>query len=89
MPPVPLDILHELEERAKREHIPADYLALVHMGLGNVDRALDYFEKAFEERCWNLVFVNVDPVYESLRREERFTRIIEKMGFPEKGGNGR
>ena len=84
-----LDILHELEKRAKGEHIPADYLALLHMGLGNVDRSLDYFEKAFEERCWNLVFVNVDPVYESLRGDERFARIIEKMGFPETGGNGR
>jgi len=52
------------------------------MGLGNVDRALDYYEKAFDERCWNLVFLNVDPVYDGLRGEARFGRLIEKMEFP-------
>jgi len=83
-----LEILHQLEERSKREHIPADYLALVQLGLGNVDRALDYYEKAFDERCWNLVFLNVDPVYDSLRGEARFARLIEKMKFPG-GGSGR
>jgi serine/threonine-protein kinase len=77
-----LEILHQLEERSTREHIPADYLALVHMGLGNVDRALDYYEQAFDERCWNLVFLNVDPVYNSVRGEARFRRLIEKMEFP-------
>jgi hypothetical protein len=52
------------------------------MGLGNVDRALDYYEQAFDERCWNLVFLNVDPVYNSVRGEARFRRLIEKMEFP-------
>ncbi len=80
-----LEILNELEQRSNREHVPADYLALVHMGLGNVDRALDYFEKAFDERCWNLVFLNVDPVYNGLRGEPRFSKLIEKMAFPSRG----
>jgi serine/threonine-protein kinase len=76
------DILRQLETRAATEHIPADYFALMHLGLGNVDRALDYFERAFDERCWNLVFLNVDPVYARLRTEPRFSRLIDRMGFP-------
>ena len=52
------------------------------INVSDLQKSLDFYEKAFDERCWNLVFLNVDPVYNSLRGEARFERLIEKMEFP-------
>jgi serine/threonine-protein kinase len=70
-----------LEQRAKRAPIFPDYRALVHAALGEADEAFEWLEKALEERCWVLVFLAVDPAYESLRSDPRFDTLKERIGL--------
>ncbi len=70
----------ELEERAQAEAVPADYMALVYASVGDAEAACDALERAVEERCWSLVFLAVDPNFDSLRDEPRFQAVLEKIG---------
>ena len=45
--------------------------------------ALDWLEKAYEERDWNMPFISVDPLFDFLRKEVRFKNILRKMSLPE------
>ncbi len=74
-------VYEELEPQAERAPIFPDYHALVHTALGDADAAFGWLEKALEERCWVLVFLAVDPAYESLRTDPRFPALLQRIGL--------
>ena len=76
-----LGALSQLEERARREPVPPDYLALAHTSLGEIDRAFEWLEKALDERCWYLVFLKVDPAFAPLRSDPRYSELLTKIGL--------
>ena len=57
--------------------------ALVHVGLDERSLALDWLDKAYEERVWEMTLLTVDPVWASLRNEPRFQAVVKKV---ESGG---
>jgi serine/threonine protein kinase/Tfp pilus assembly protein PilF len=56
-------------------------VALVDVGLGERDAAMDQLEDAFEKRIRQLVWVNVDPRYDALRDHPGFEPLIAKLGL--------
>lgn len=62
-------------------YVPAHGIALIHTGLGNKDKAIDWLYKAYEERFVWLAYLNVDPVFDGLRNETRFKELIARMKF--------
>ena len=78
-----LGILSELEARSEVGYVPADRIAVIHIGLGDTARALDYLEQALEERAGFIVYLKIDSVFDSLRSEPRFQALIRRMNFPE------
>jgi hypothetical protein len=57
-------------------------LALVHAGLGDNGRALEFLERAGEERSPRLVFLGVEPAFDGLREDPRFAALRRKLGLP-------
>jgi serine/threonine-protein kinase len=55
--------------------------ALVQLGLGAKDAALDWLEKAHEERAPMLMYLAVDPIFDGLRTESRFRRLVQRMAL--------
>ena len=55
--------------------------ANMYAALGNREQALTWLERAFEERDDELVWIAVEPWYEPLRAEPRFTAIVMRMGL--------
>jgi len=53
--------------------------AILHVGLGNVDRALDWAERAYDERRGWLAYFKVNPMLDPLRSESRFKSLIDRM----------
>lgn len=43
-----------------------------------------YLENAFGEKFIWLVYLNVDPVFDELRHEFAFKRLLNRIGFPRK-----
>ena len=76
-----LRILAELEHIATVRYVPSVTIALVHIGLGNHDRALDYLETSADRRDLALCTINVHPAYDPLRHEPRFQRLIVRIGY--------
>jgi serine/threonine-protein kinase len=74
-----LAILRKLEERASREHVPALSFAFVHLGLGNIDQAFEWLQQALDRRDEEVVYLAVDPRFDGVRSDPRFTRILRQM----------
>lgn len=64
-------------------YLPPLYIALVYLGLGELDKSIDWTEKACEGRSSYLVYLKVDPKLDVLRSQPRFAALIKKIGFKE------
>lgn len=49
-------------------------------GLGDKDKAMEWLEKAYEERSF-LTWLKVDPVFDPLRDDSRFISFLGKLGL--------
>jgi hypothetical protein len=52
---------------------------IVLAGLGEKESALDWLERAYDERSYWLLYLRVDPALDSLRDDGRFRAIEHKM----------
>ena len=77
-----LAILYKLTEQWKQKEIQALPIAYVYLGLGENERALDWVEKAYEERDPDMTFLNVRPWVDPLRSDPRFQHLLRRMNFP-------
>lgn len=55
--------------------------ALIYAGLGDKDQALIWLRKAVEERSHWLIWIQVDPRFDTLRSDARFQQIVRAV-FP-------
>ena len=55
--------------------------AVIYTGLGDKDQAFEGLEKAYEYRTEQLIFLKVDPYWDILRADPRFSALLAKMGF--------
>ena len=62
--------------------MPTHETALVWAALGDRDRAFALLEQAYREHANGLVWLRVDPRYESLRSDPRFTDLVRRIGLP-------
>jgi TolB-like protein/tetratricopeptide (TPR) repeat protein len=74
-------ILTELTETSKQRYIASSDFALVHAGLGERDQAIQWLERACEERDSHAPAINVDPRLASLREDPRFRALLKRMGL--------
>jgi serine/threonine-protein kinase len=73
-----LDHLHAMH---RTQWIPSVCFAIVHMGLGDHKAALTYLETACDKRERGVSGFKVHPLYDPLRSEPRFQRMLERIGF--------
>ena len=75
------ETLRALEERQTHDYVSPVELATLHIALGDRDRAIDWMEKAYNERRGWMAYLNVHPVLDSVRGEPRFKVLVRKMGL--------
>jgi eukaryotic-like serine/threonine-protein kinase len=75
-------LLHDLTELAKRKYVAPHFLAGIHIGLGDSDRAMEYLEKSWDERCHWLIYLHIDPSMDDLRSDPRFQDLLKRVGLP-------
>jgi len=74
-------ILAELEVPLEPGTVAPIHLATIHLGLGELDSAIDLLEQAFQARNSHMLYINRGPKFDPLRETERFRALIEKMGW--------
>jgi serine/threonine-protein kinase len=71
-----------LDALSAERYVSAYYRALPHLGLGEMDAALEWLEHAHDERAANLVYLAADAIWDPVRTDPRFQRILQQIDFP-------
>lgn len=73
--------LQELAHRATQVYVTPFSPAIIYVGLGDHEQALNLLEKAYEERCGWMTYLKVDPRLDPLRGAPRFTSLLQRIGL--------
>jgi tetratricopeptide (TPR) repeat protein len=74
-------VIARLQELSKQQYVSPYQTAVIYAGLDNRKMALDWLEKSRDERFNWLPFLEVDPVFKSLRSEPRFIELAKSLGL--------
>jgi tetratricopeptide (TPR) repeat protein len=74
-------VLANLKQLSSERYFSAYHIALIYAGLGDKGEALNWLEKAFEQRGDYLVFLKVDPRFDSLHSDARFASLLLRIGL--------
>jgi serine/threonine-protein kinase len=74
-----LAVIDELAELANRRYVPAFYRTPIYAKLGDMKSALDWLERAYEERSEAVLYLAVEPLIDALRAEPRFRDIAARV----------
>ena len=75
-------LLTQLEGLSKNQYVSPFYVAIVYLGLGRNDEAMNWLEKAYTDRSNGLVFLKVEPELDPLRTNPRFAALQSRLNFP-------
>jgi TolB-like protein/Flp pilus assembly protein TadD len=74
-------ILQQLHDRSTREFVSPYHFAYIHAGLGEADTAIDYLERAFEQRSGAVYGIKGSFLFDNLRTHPRFVSLLERMNL--------
>jgi len=75
------EIMSRLEAESKQHYVRSEYLAMGHAALGHADAAFDSLERAYQARSAGLIYLHLDPGYEPLRQDSRYSSLVSRMGL--------
>jgi hypothetical protein len=76
-------LLAELQEISKQRYVSPTSVALIHVGMGEIDQAFAWLEEAEKGHDGILVRINVDPRFDRLRSDPRFHDLVRRVGLPQ------
>ncbi len=74
-------LIDELLARSRREYVPPWTIASTLLALRDVEQAVPWMEKTFEEGSNAIAYFNADPSLRSLRDDPRFRSLLVRAGF--------
>lgn len=78
--------MDQLLELSRRHFVSTATIAVVHAGFRDrTDQTMEWLEKACAERSGLLIWLKVWPIFDHLRSEPRFLRLLRRIGFPADG----
>jgi serine/threonine-protein kinase len=76
-------MLDKLQEISRHRYVSTYWTALVYVGLGDKDQAFRDLEKAIDDRYFLMIWINSDPLFDSLRADPRFANLAKRIGLPQ------
>jgi TolB-like protein/Tfp pilus assembly protein PilF len=74
-------ILDDLKEQSKRRYVSPFEIASIYFALKQLEQGFQWLTKAFQDRCFELVAVKVDPKFDSVADDPRFTALFAQLGL--------
>ncbi|TAJ77641.1 tetratricopeptide repeat protein, partial [bacterium] len=74
-------LIEQLKDLSTRGYLTTYNIAVIYTGLGENDSALEWLERAYKERASAIVFLKVNPEFDSLRSHPRFRELMRRMGL--------
>lgn len=74
-------IIEELQELSRKYYVSSFWIANIYMGLGDNDKAFEWLEKAYEERCESLVYSKAHTIFNPIRTDPSYSELLKKIGL--------
>ncbi len=74
-------ILLELQDSSQHRAVSSYHLAIVHIGLGERELALQSLRKAVDDHSPGVVHLKVSPFFQDIRSDQRFERMLLDVGL--------
>ena len=76
--------MRQLGDAMAKQANPAFAMAIArfYVFAGENELALDWLDKAYEERLQNMIYLRVSPKWDLLRNHPRFINLVKKMNYP-------
>jgi TolB-like protein/Tfp pilus assembly protein PilF len=73
-----LRLVGELTLLAQCRYVPASEVAILWLGLGETEQAMQWLLQASEERSLRLIYLKVEPRWDGLRTDARFVELLAR-----------
>ena len=71
----------DLIAASEESHVPAERIAGIYSLLGELDLAFEWAEKSLRQRDPQLLWITVNPSYDALRSDARYTELLRRMNL--------
>jgi TolB-like protein/DNA-binding winged helix-turn-helix (wHTH) protein/Tfp pilus assembly protein PilF len=78
-----LRTLDDLKQLAEKQYVPPYHFAWIYTGLGDQDKAIALSQKTYDEHTQHVIDFKTVPMFDSLRSDERFQQLVQKVGLPD------
>ncbi len=69
------------QEEARGRYVPPYFIARIYARLDEPDQTMEWLRKAYDKHSDYLVLLNVEPIFDPLRSDPRFTKLLRDIGF--------
>jgi len=76
------ELLAELTEESSRKYVSPYDLAIINLGLGDLEAGVECLDRACDEHDGWMIYVSVDPRLDPLRSDARFKDLLKRVRFP-------
>ena len=77
------DVMNTLLSISQERYVPPYCMAMVHLGLGQFDTAMQWLERCFDARDVHVAFLPVDPKWDPMRGDPRFSALLRRCAIPQ------
>ena len=77
-----METMERLTSLAKQQYVAPYFLAGIDVGMGQNHQALEYLERAYEEKSHWMIYLHIDPGMDPLRGDPHFQDILRRVGLP-------
>src|SRR5258708_23197515 len=74
-------VVDEMREQSDRRYVSPYNMSRVYAASRNTELAFTWLEKAYEERNPDLIELNAEPVFDTLRSDPRFAGLLHRVGW--------
>ena len=75
------ELLQELTAHATQTYVSPMWIALIHLGLSELDRLFQWLDRAFEDRDGSLILITAAVEFDPVRENVRFKSLLARMGL--------
>lgn len=76
-----LRLLRDLNDLSTRRYISPFELALIYFALDRMDEGFERLTQAFQDRCFELATISIDPRFDNVREDHRFKPLYRQLGL--------
>jgi serine/threonine-protein kinase len=76
-------LLTTLRERSQQQYVAPFDIALIYVGLASKDATFEWLDKAYDDHSTWLTWIKVDPRFDGIRGDPRYSELLRRMKIPE------